>query len=259
MNLYTQGVAPNLDFSDIQSVIDTVVYCNELPVHPRHPYAGELVFTAFSGSHQDAIKKGFEAQNKRHAVAAAKGEPQYWDMPYLPLDPADLGCTYEAVIRVNSQSGKGGIAYIVKQSLGLDLPRKMQISFYQVVQQMADQTGKEMTVEDITTLFKKTYHYGREFEGRLTLESFRFYHGSNPEVLAPSRAAQVLDEHRRLVGKILVDGTIRILRGEGNGPLSASTAAPQYDFPLDLSRTSTNEPAWTSDPCPTACSEYASM
>ena len=133
LNLYTQGIHPHLDFSDLhwQSVIDTVTQCNDLPIHPRHPYAGGLVFTAFSGSHQDAIKKGFEAQTLRHIKAAANGEPRlgYWNIPYLPIDPADLGQSYEAIIRVNSQSGKGGIAYLVKQHLHLDLPRKLQVSF----------------------------------------------------------------------------------------------------------------------------------
>lgn len=132
LNLYTQGIHPKLDFHDIQACIDIVNQCNDMPVHPRHPYAGELVFTAFSGSHQDAIKKGFEAQAIRHAEAT-KGEPKIWEMPYLPIDPHDLGCNYEAVIRVNSQSGKGGIAYLVKTHLGLDMPRKMQITFMSAV------------------------------------------------------------------------------------------------------------------------------
>lgn len=229
LNQYSQGIATGLDFSDIQSVIDAVVYCNDLPVHPRHPYAGELVFTAFSGSHQDAIKKGFEAQNARWAEAKLKGEPQIWDMPYLPLDPADLGCTYEAVIRVNSQSGKGGIAYLVKQSLEFDLPRKMQVAFYSIVQNIAEKTGKEMRVDDIVQAFCSSYFYrapgvqlaSEVEEGRLALKSFRFYHGSQSEVLEYPRASQVLDEHRRFVGRISVDGQERHLRGEGNGPLSA--------------------------------------
>ena len=174
LNLYTQGIHPGLDFSDLQSVIDTVTQCNDLPVHPRHPYAGELVFTAFSGSHQDAIKKGFEAQTHRHIKAAAQGEPQYWNMPYLPIDPADLGQTYEAVIRVNSQSGKGGIAYLVKQHLHLDLPRKLQISFYQVIQSISDREAREMTVDDITTAFRSTYHFGgSKYQGRLALRNFK--------------------------------------------------------------------------------------
>ena len=235
LNLYTQGIHPNLDFSDIQTTIDTVVYCNDLPVHPRHPYAGELVFTAFSGSHQDAIKKGFEAQAKRHSEAKAKGEPLYWEMPYLPVDPADLGCNYEAVIRVNSQSGKGGIAYLVKQALQLDMPRKMQVAFYQVVQEMADRTGREMTLEDITTSFCSTYHYGKGREGRLVLRSFRFFHSPSLENPSTPRATQVLNEHRRFEGKISVDGTVRVLRGEGNGPLSALLDALQTHLHLNFS------------------------
>jgi len=229
LNQYTQGISPGLDFSDLQTVIDTIVYCNDLPVHPRHPYAGELVFTAFSGSHQDAIKKGFEAQKARWAAAKLKDEPQIWNMPYLPLDPADLGCTYEAVIRVNSQSGKGGIAYLVKQSLEFDLPRKMQIAFYSVVQEIAERTGKELRIDDIVQAFCSSYFYrapgfqlpGTVEDGRLALKSFNFYHGSQSEALGIPRASQVLDEHRRFVGKISVDGQERLLRGEGNGPLSA--------------------------------------
>jgi 2-isopropylmalate synthase len=150
-------------------------------------------------------------------------------MPYLPLDPADLGCTYEAVIRVNSQSGKGGIAYLVKQSLEFDLPRKMQIAFYSVVQDIAEKTGKEMRIDDIVQAFCSTYFYrapgvqlpGTMDDGRLALRSFRFYHGSQAEALELPRASQVLDEHRRFAGRILVDGKERLLRGEGNGPLSA--------------------------------------
>src|SRR5262249_15345514 len=132
----------------------------------RHPYAGELVFTAFSGSHQDAIKKGFAAQAARN--------DGIWSMPYLPIDPADLGCSYEAIIRVNSQSGKAGIAYLVQQSLQLKLPRRMQMAFYDVIQQIADRTGKEMTVDDITESFRRTYHLGGspEHDGRLILRSF---------------------------------------------------------------------------------------
>ncbi|PSS31075.1 hypothetical protein PHLCEN_2v2407 [Hermanssonia centrifuga] len=221
LNLYTQGIHPKLDFSDLQSVIDTVVACNDLPVHPRHPYAGELVFTAFSGSHQDAIKKGFEAQRTGHAEAASRGEPQYWDMPYLPIDPADLGCNYEAVIRVNAQSGKGGIAYLIQQHLGLDLPRKMQIAFYQVVQETADREAREMLVEDITSAFRTTYHYGgSKYEGRLALRSFKI----SSEPVADSSVGEddePADERRLFDGTILVDGVLRVIRGDGNGPLSA--------------------------------------
>ena len=174
LNYYTQGIHSNVEFSDIQRVIDIVTQCNDLPVHPRHPYAGELVFTAFSGSHQDAIKKGFEDQKKRHALARSQDEREIWEMPYLPIDPADLGQPYEAVIRVNSQSGKDGIAYLVKQNLHFDLPHKMQIAFYQIVQSIADREAHEMTVDDTTTAFRETYHFGGgKHEGRLALRSFK--------------------------------------------------------------------------------------
>ncbi|KZT27303.1 2-isopropylmalate synthase [Neolentinus lepideus HHB14362 ss-1] len=233
LNLYSQGIAPNLDFSDIQSVIEVVTQCNDLPVHPRHPYAGDLVFTAFSGSHQDAIKKGFEVQNKRHAEADAKGENKYWDMPYLPLDPADLGCSYEAVIRVNSQSGKGGIAYLVKQHLGLDLPRKMQIAFYQVVQAVADREAREMMVDDIVTAFRRTYHFGGpSYQGRLALKSFEI--SSEPSV-EPEGEGETQDERRRFDGTILVDGVLRVIKGEGNGPLSALLDGLRTHLDIDLS------------------------
>lgn len=230
LNLYTQGISPGLDFNDIQSVIDVVTQCNDLPVHPRHPYAGELVFTAFSGSHQDAIKKGFEAQNIRHAVAAAKGEAQFWDIPYLPIDPADLGQTYEAVIRVNSQSGKGGIAYLVKQHLHLDLPRKLQISFYQVIQAISDREAREVTVEDITTAFRQTYHFGgSKYKGRLTLRNFKI--SAEP---AADPSDESADERRRFDGTISVDGVYRVIRGDGNGPLSALLDALRTHLDVDL-------------------------
>ncbi|EPQ57868.1 2-isopropylmalate synthase [Gloeophyllum trabeum ATCC 11539] len=234
LNLYSQGIPPNLDFSDIQSVIEVVTQCNDLPVHPRHPYAGELVFTAFSGSHQDAIKKGFEVQRKQHAEAKARGENQYWDMPYLPIDPADLGCSYEAVIRVNSQSGKGGIAYLVKQHLGLDLPRKMQIAFYQVVQDIADREAREMMVDDIVTAFRKTYHFGGpSYQGRLVLKSFEI--SSEPSVEPDTERSDSQDERRRFDGTILVDGVLRVIKGEGNGPLSALLDGLRTHLDIDLS------------------------
>jgi 2-isopropylmalate synthase len=147
MNLYTQGIHPGLDFSDIDAVRQCVEDCNQLPVHPRHPYAGDLVFTAFSGSHQDAIKKGF-AQQQADAI---------WEVPYLPVDPADLGRSYDAVIRVNSQSGKGGMAYLLEQEYGLALPRRLQIEFSRVVQAEADATGKEIDAGSIHTLFRHEY------------------------------------------------------------------------------------------------------
>ncbi|MDF1486650.1 2-isopropylmalate synthase [Ramlibacter sp. H39-3-26] len=147
LNLYTQGVAPGLDFSDIDEIRRIVEHCNQLPVHPRHPYAGDLVYTSFSGSHQDAIKKAF----------AARREDDMWDMPYLPLDPKDLGRSYEAVIRVNSQSGKGGVAYLLESEYGLELPRRLQIEFSQAVQRVMDVEGKELTARDLFALFESQY------------------------------------------------------------------------------------------------------
>jgi 2-isopropylmalate synthase len=229
LNYYTQGIHPNVDFSDIQRVIDIVTQCNDLPVHPRHPYAGELVFTAFSGSHQDAVKKGFEDQAKRHALARLRGENEIWEMPYLPIDPADLGQTYEAVIRVNSQSGKGGIAYLVKQHLHLDLPRKLQVAFYQVVQSVADREAREMTVDDITTTFRETYHFGSgKYEGRLALRSFKVSSAPNPDV------ADEGDDIRQFDGTISVDGILRVIRGDGNGPISALLNALRTHLDIDL-------------------------
>ncbi|ORY25243.1 hypothetical protein BCR39DRAFT_561147 [Naematelia encephala] len=265
MNLYSQGTHPQLDFSDLFSVVDTVVECTGLPVHPRHPYAGELVFTAFSGSHQDAIKKGFEAQ----AARERKGDVR-WNLPYLPIDPADVGCTYEAVIRVNSQSGKGGIAYIVKQAMALDLPRRMQISFYRVIQIRSETSGKEMTTKDITTAFRQTYHLGGSvYDGRIVLKSFTTMDLRTPAESIPSTPDLSPSEPRphsrmaslslsagrpeaspspdrtahdnlnpapkRLTAKVLVDGKLRDIAGEGNGPLSCFLDALNADLGIQLS------------------------
>ncbi|RXK34683.1 2-isopropylmalate synthase [Tremella mesenterica] len=260
LNIYSQGMPPHLDFSDMFSVIDTVTECTGLPVHPRHPYAGELVFTAFSGSHQDAIKKGFEAQTKRE-----KAGDKFWSMPYLPIDPADVGCAYEAVIRVNSQSGKGGIAYIVKSALSLDLPRRMQIAFYQVIQRMAEETGREMTSKDITISFRQTFHLGGSiYDGRLVLKSFQIRDvlpsiGSTPELSpidrpphsrmaslslsgllegSPDRAhdeRNLQTRPKRLTANIRVDGKLREVSGVGNGPLSSFLDALRSDLGISLS------------------------
>lgn len=244
LNLYSQGYSPNLDFSDMFSVVDTVTECTGLPVHPRHPYAGELVFTAFSGSHQDAIKKGFEAQQKREAAG-----DKIWSLPYLPIDPADVGCTYEAVIRVNSQSGKGGIAYIVKTALGLDVPRRMQVSFYSVIQDLSEKTGKEITVKDITTAFRETYHFGTDYSGRIELKSFSMENqraSANSSVMntpeqSPSRLGGLskisslsLSQEpssnghddlpsvpRKITATLIIDGKQHKVTGDGNGPLSS--------------------------------------
>jgi 2-isopropylmalate synthase len=202
LNLYTQGIDPGLDFSDMETVMKTVEYCNQLPVHPRHPYAGELVFTAFSGSHQDAIKKGFEAQVKRN--------DQFWNVPYLPIDPADLGGAYEAVIRVNSQSGKGGVAWVLQQDKGLRLPKPLQADFSRVVQKLADETSRELTTMDIWAAFERAYHLtGGAFE----LIGF--------EETGASRA----DQQRVFVGELRLDGKPVTIHGRGNGLISSLLAA----------------------------------
>jgi 2-isopropylmalate synthase len=203
LNLFSQGIDPALEIRDIDEIVRTVEHCNQLPVHPRHPYAGELVYTAFSGSHQDAIKKGFEALEKRN--------DGLWEVPYLPIDPKDLGRTYEAVIRVNSQSGKGGVAYVLKADHGLDLPRGLQIEFSRRVQEVADRTGKELTSADIWTLFEETYLV----HGGIVLVDYNLF----PEPGAPNQ--------RRIAATVLIDGVERRIEGVGNGPIDAFVAALQ--------------------------------
>jgi 2-isopropylmalate synthase len=210
LNLFSQGVDPGLEVRDIDDIVRTVEYCNQLPVHPRHPYAGELVYTAFSGSHQDAIKKGFDALEKRNDAL--------WEVPYLPIDPKDLGRTYEAVIRVNSQSGKGGVAYLLKEDHGLDLPRNLQIEFSKVVQNVTDRTGKEMTSADIWSLFEETY-LGR---GGIRLVDY--------SLLPEPRAGE-----RRIVATIEVDGGQRHIEGVGNGPIAAFVDALKRDCGVAMS------------------------
>jgi len=210
LNLYTQGVDPELDFSDIGEVVKTVEYCNQLPVHPRHPYAGELVFTAFSGSHQDAIKKGFVAQQARN--------DQMWDVPYLPIDPADIGCSYEAVIRVNSQSGKGGVAWILEQDKGLKLPKRLQADFSRPVQAMADDLGRELNAADIWSAFQSAYH--------LT--------GDQPLKLIDYQESAVASGERLFSGRISLDGQTRSVSGRGNGLMSSVLDALRDGVGVDL-------------------------
>ncbi|MBF2750376.1 2-isopropylmalate synthase [Enterobacter bugandensis] len=196
MNLYSQGISPNLDFSDMNRVVETVEACNQLPVHPRHPWAGRLAYTAFSGSHQDAIKKGFDARRPGDR----------WEMPYLPVDPQDIGCTYEAVIRVNSQSGKSGSAWLIEQNHGLKLPRALQQDFSQHVQQETDRHGKEMTQNALWQLFRT--RYGLVMTPQLALQSYR------------SDGQQ--DGQLRLTASVVTQGGTRQLEGQGNGLLSAA-------------------------------------
>jgi 2-isopropylmalate synthase len=218
LNLYTQGVDPGLDFSNIDEVIQTVEYCNQLPVHPRHPYAGELVFTAFSGSHQDAIKKGFAAQATRN--------DDLWDVPYLPIDPKDLGRDYEAVIRVNSQSGKGGVAWVLEQDRGLKLPKRMQADFSRHVQALADETSRELNAADISTLFEATYLPGAA--DRFALVDY-----------AESGAAGA----RTFVGTLSVDGAERSVSGRGNGLISSVIDALRETCGVELDVVDYNEHA----------------
>ena len=204
MNLFSQGIDPQVDLSDIDEVRRTVEYCTQLPVHPRHPYAGDLVYTAFSGSHQDAIKKGLEDLDR---IAAERGVPVGeidWEAPYLPIDPKDVGRTYEAVIRVNSQSGKGGVAYVMKAEHKLDLPRRLQIEFSRVVQQRTDGEGGEMTPDAIWSTFQAEY---------LTREA--------PLRLNSVHTSSAAGEKDQLTVNVYVDGEIQELHGTGNGPIAA--------------------------------------
>ena len=197
LNLYTQGVSPNLDFSDINAVARQFEHCTQMPIHPRHPYVGDLVFTAFSGSHQDAIKKGFSAQDA----------DALWNLPYLPIDPADLGRGYDSVIRINSQSGKGGVAYLLEAEYGIVMPRRLQVEFSTEVQRHTDQHGGEMEAADIWALFAQTY-------------------------LETDDPVHYVEHHLFAEGKIQgisltveADGKTHVLTGEGNGPIDAAVHA----------------------------------
>jgi 2-isopropylmalate synthase len=211
LNMYTQGIDPGLDFSDIDRIIETVEYCNQIPVHQRHPYGGELVFTAFSGSHQDAIKKGFTAQEQRN--------DELWRVPYLPIDPADLGRSYEAVIRVNSQSGKGGFAWVLEKDQGLKLPKKLQANFSRHVQRLADELGRELNAEDIWQVFREAY-FVKVDKRRYRLVDFE-----------ETRAS---DGDRIFTGTIEVDGREQRVSGRGKGLISSVLATLQEAFGLEL-------------------------
>jgi 2-isopropylmalate synthase len=214
LNLFSQGIDPGIDFSDIDELRRTVEHCNQLPVHPRHPYGGDLVYTAFSGSHQDAIKKGLEAlELEADAAGVAVGDFP-WAVPYLPIDPLDVGRSYEAVIRVNSQSGKGGVAYVLKHDYHLDLPRRMQIEFSRIVQGIADGEGGEVSPQAIGSLFGIDY---LERSGPL-----RLLHYS-----VDSSATE------RITATITYEGIEREVTGEGNGPIAAFVHA-LGDLDVDL-------------------------
>ena len=220
LNMLTQGIDPNLDFSNINAVMREVEYCNQLPVHPRHPYAGDLVFTAFSGSHQDAIKKGFKAMKQSN---------QYeWEVPYLPIDPADLGRSYEAVVRINSQSGKGGVAFLLEKDHGVSLPRRLQISMSQKIQKLADESGREIKTSEIWAIFEK-------------------------EFLQPKNGFAYIDHSSTTNGKehnlsisMMVENKKLDIQGKGNGPIDSFINALSSNLDIDLKIADYNQSAISS-------------
>jgi 2-isopropylmalate synthase len=199
LNLFTQGVDPQLDLSRIDEARTVVEECNELPVHPRHPYVGELVYTAFSGSHQDAIKKGMYAQERSGSGL--------WDVPYLSIDPMDVGRTYEAIIRVNSQSGKGGVAYLMDTEHHLELPRGLQVDFAQKVQAITDARGGELTAAELMQTFQESY----------------LDHTTPYELVAYTHSSE--GDSDQIAARVLVDGEEQVVEGEGNGPIAALVSA----------------------------------
>ncbi|KAJ7191569.1 2-isopropylmalate synthase [Mycena pura] len=235
LNLYSQGVSPHLNFSDLSEIVAVVCRVNEMAVPTRYPYAGSLVFSAFAGTHQDAIKKGLDAQEKRWLAVDRSGEGiKSWAMPYLPIDPKDLGYSYDNLIRVSSQSGKAGTAYVIKQSLQLEMPRRMQVSFYGAIQALAETRGVEMTVPSIVDAFKERYNIGKTTRGRLHLESFRLFPGTPDAHSSPMDS--YTDDMRTFAGgssddgavtplhfegRFSVDGTVRLIQGSGATPVLA--------------------------------------
>ena len=213
LNMLTQGIDPHLDFSNINPIMREAEYCNQLPVHPRHPYAGDLVFTAFSGSHQDAIKKGLtEIRNSNQKI---------WEVPYLPIDPKDVGRSYEAVIRINSQSGKGGVAYLLEKDHGLSMPRRLQIEFSQVIQKLADESGKEISPSDIWNNFQNTY--------LAKSGNYEFLeHNIN------SKANNDGTQSDQIELSLLSNSKKISIKGSGNGPLDAMIDAIKKDLDIDL-------------------------
>jgi len=205
LNLYTQGINPKLDFSNINEAARCAEACNQLPIHPRHPYVGDLVFTAFSGSHQDAIKKGL----------AARAPDDLWDVPYLPIDPSDLGRSYDSIIRVNSQSGKGGVAYLLERDYQLVMPRRLQIEFSQVVQAAADISGKELTSQELWDLFAREYLRPRQPLGYRSHQLAASTDGADSE---------------RLALQVELGGRLETLHGQGSGPIDAVVNAISLPF-----------------------------
>jgi 2-isopropylmalate synthase len=237
LNLYTQGIWPNIDFSDINKVIRVCEESTKIPVNERWPYGGQLVVCAFSGSHQDAIKKGFQVRKKE-----GRGPEDPWELPYLPLDPQDIGRTYEAVIRVNSQSGKGGVAWIIQRSLELDLPRGLQVAFSKIVQKEADAKGRELLPREIQALFEQSYHLKEN--PRFTLIDYNITavrtsspapqkssRGQPPQTQAPAQNTSAAK--RQFAGIIAIDGVQHPIVGVGNGAIS-SLANALHSLGIDL-------------------------
>ena len=218
MNLFSQGIDPELDISDIDAIRHTAEYANRLPVHPRHPYVGELVYTAFSGSHQDAIKKG---------MAAIGDDYDVWEVPYLPIDPKHTGRTYEAIIRVNSQSGKGGVAYILDTEFGLDLPRSLQVEFSREVQAAVESSGTEISATGIMEIFTETYLR------------------DDAPIRLLSSEVQAGTGKTRIFAQLLIHGEHTTVKGEGNGPIDAMMAALREELRIDFSIRDYHEHALT--------------
>ncbi|MCL2393172.1 MAG: 2-isopropylmalate synthase [Acidimicrobiaceae bacterium] len=227
MNLFSQGIDPELDITDIDHLRHTAEYCNRLPVHPRHPYVGDLVYTAFSGSHQDAIKKGMAALDRD----SEGGDYETWEVPYLPIDPKHVGRTYEAIIRVNSQSGKGGVAYLMDTEHGLDLPRKLQIEFSKTVQAVTEASGTEIRPGELWDVFTRTY---LPDDAGIRLISSEVSAGS-----------EVGESVTRVTAQVLVDGHHRTLSGQGNGPLNALVNGIRAELGLEVSVLDYSEHALT--------------
>jgi 2-isopropylmalate synthase len=230
LNLYTQGIHPNIDFSDMKSVIDLVEKSNKIPVHPRTPYGGQLVVCAFSGSHQDAIKKGFAVREKSGATNETP-----WSIPYLPLDPADIGRTYEAIIRVNSQSGKGGVAWIIQRNLELDLPRGLQIAFSKIVQREADALSRELLPGEIVRLFEDAYHLRTNARFELIDYDIKADRSQSPAPVEPGRTQSSRNLRRMFTGVISIDGQEVTVKGVGNGAISSlANALKSLGIDLDV-------------------------
>jgi 2-isopropylmalate synthase len=228
LNMFTQGVDPELDCSDIDALRRVAEYCNRLPVHERHPYVGDLVYTAFSGSHQDAIKKGIDAiGGADSSVGGAPGTYETWEVPYLPIDPAHLGRNYEAVIRVNSQSGKGGVAYLMKAEHGLDLPRRLQIEFSKTIQHIAEDTGTEISAAAMWDEFHGEYLAEPEGEG----------------IVFRSAEATTTADGATVTVQLVVDGEPVTVHGEGGGPISAFMTGLESTLGIELEVVDYNEHA----------------